>query len=82
MFEKVCSSRCPVKRDYKLTDWANGLAMKYCHSSKLFSVQTQLLKCSLTVEQHVLLLHLVGTKQWQSQCHNGITSPQVSSSKK
>jgi hypothetical protein len=42
------------------------------HSGKLFDVKTQPLKCSSIACQYALWLHLVGNKQWQGECHDGV----------
>lgn len=61
------------KRNHEQTVWVNEQAKKCRNNRKSFDVQTHTLKCSSTGEQHVVLLHLVGTKQWQGQCHDSVT---------
>jgi hypothetical protein len=77
MFETLCFQSSPIKRNHKLTDCVNGLVKECHHSRKLFSVQTQPLKCLLTSEHYVLSLHLVGTKQWQGHCHDIVILKQL-----
>jgi hypothetical protein len=71
--ETLYFSSSPIKGNHKTTDQANGMAKKCLHSGKLFDIQTQPLKCSLTAEQRVLSILLVGTKEWQGECHDGVT---------